>query len=221
MTPPALTHALVLSAILLSLGGCQTDAPHMIVADAQPPAASPTPTRSPTPANTPPAAQKISDLSASDLRDVLAELNKGHHDKMQLAWWVNAPLLRSADPVFKKFYKEQGDRQKELATELEAWAKLHHIDLTYRYTDDTFSKAQKIMEQRQEKTVRADNKEDFGRDMLIDEFQDYEFGISLITALLPSIHDPALQTYLQKNLHAQEAGDAQIQTFLKKYKFTG
>jgi hypothetical protein len=162
----------------------------------------------------------ISDLSASDLHDVLAELDKNHHDRMKLAFWVKTPF-RSADPVFKTFYKERGDAEKALADELESWAKSHHIDLTYHYGTDTFGKAQKIMEDRQEKVVRADGKEDFDRDMLIDELQDYEFGISLVTAFIPSVHDPALQTYLQKSLHSQEAASQQVQAFLKKFKYTG
>jgi hypothetical protein len=163
---------------------------------------------------------KISDLSASDLHDVLSELDKNHHDRMKLAFWVSTPL-RSADPAFKAFYKERGAAEKELANELEAWAKAHHVDLSYSYGTDTFGKAQKIMEDRQEKVVRADDKNDFGRDMLIDELQDYEFGISLVTALLPSVHDPALQAYLQKSLHSQEAASQQAQVFLKKFKYTG
>ncbi len=175
-----------------SLAACHTPVPHTTVIDPQPTAAPPpapqtTPAAPTTAAIKPPPAGAAAGttLAASDLRDVLAELDKGHHDKMQLGWWVNAPLLRSGDPVFKAFYKQMAAQQKDLAAELENWAKGRHMDLTYHYTDDTFSKAQKIMEGRQEKLVRGDNKENFDRDMLIDEIQDYEFTISLITALCP------------------------------------
>ncbi len=162
---------------------------------------------------------KISDLSDSDLRDVLAYLDKSHHDKMKLAFWVSTPLLRSADPVFKTFYEEQGKKQKDLADQLESYAKSRHIDITYHYGVNPFGQGQKIMEERQEKTVRADDKDNFGRDMLIDELQDYEFTISLITATLPHIQDPALKTYLETSLHTNEAADLQVKQLLKRYKF--
>lgn len=164
--------------------------------------------------------EKISDLSASDLHDVLSMLDNNHHDRMKLAFWVSTPF-RSADPAFKTFYKERGVAEKELANELESWAKAHHVNLTYSDGTDTFGKAQTIMAKRQEKLVRGDDKDDFDRDMLIDEWQDYEFGISLVTAFLPSVHDPLLQAYLQKSLHSQEAASQQILMLFKKFKYTG
>jgi hypothetical protein len=214
--------------VALTLGACQTtrSAAPVTAAETAPPKApastSPTPALSSVPAPPPSPAPngRISDLSAHDLQGVLAYLDKNHHDRMKLAFWVSTPL-RSVDLAFKTFYKERGAAEKELANELESWAKSHQIDITYHYAPTTFGQAQKIMEDRQEKVVRGDGKDDFNRDMLVDELQDYEFGISLVTAVLPSVHDPALLAYLQKSLHSQEAASQQIKMLFKQFKYAG
>ena len=216
--------------VALTLGACQTTGTSAPVATAEvAPSKTPVPTSPtaasdstplPAPIQTPAPSGKISDLSAHDLQGVLAYLDKNHHDRMKLAFWVSTPL-RSADPAFKTFYKERGAAEKELANELESWAKSHQIDITYHYAPTTFGQAQKIMEDRQEKVVRADGKDDFNRDMLVDELQDYEFGISLVTAFLPSVHDPALLAYLQKSLHSQEAASQQIKMLFKQFRYAG
>src|SRR5206468_6429016 len=114
-------------------------------------------------------AQASSPLAAgvtpSDLRDALAELDKGHHDKIKLAWYVSSPF-KSVAPAMRPFYKDMGTRQKELANEFEGWAKQHHIDLTYKYGSDPMGQGQKIMEETSEKEARALGQEDFDRTML-------------------------------------------------------
>jgi hypothetical protein len=159
-------------------------------------------------------------LSPSDLRTVLAELDKGHHDKMKLAWYVQSPF-KSINPAFMPFYHDMGVQQKELADELESWAKAHKIDLTYHYSDSPLGKAQKIMEDGSAKQARSDDTEDFERDMLINMRQDHQWNISVIEAVQPQIQDAALKAYLEKNLHVQEDSLVAINALLKKYKFTG
>ena len=78
--------------------------------------------------------------------------------------------------------------------------------------------AQQILEARQEKLVRGDATPDFVRDTLMQMYDDYEWQISLIQALLPSVKDPQLKAYLQKSLQIHEAGSAQLNGLLKRYK---
>lgn len=139
---------------------------------------------------------------------------------MKLAWYVTSPF-KSINPAFKPFYEDMAKRQKELATELEAWAKSHELDLTSRYTNDPMSQGQKIMEDRSEKEARSDNQQDFERDMLINMKQDFGWDTSLILALQKQVTEPALKTYLEKSLHAHEEGLVAVNVLLKKYKFAG
>jgi hypothetical protein len=200
-------------AMILLLAGCQTGAKSQ---PEEPPSMSSTPSSSPPPATQPVAGT----ISPSDLRDALAELDKGHHDKMKLAFWVSTPF-KSINPAFKPFYEEMGRSQKELAGELESWAKSHKVDLTYHYENGPMSQGQKIMEDRSEKEARADDKEDFERDMLINMKQDFGWNLSLILALQKRVTDPALASYLEKSRHVHEEGLATVKELLKKYKFSG
>ena len=97
-------------ATALLLGGCQTAArsqdEETSGAQSQPAATSDTQARA------------APSISPTDLRDALAELDKGHHDKMKLAFWVSTPF-KSVDPAFKPFYQNMGKQQQELAKELE------------------------------------------------------------------------------------------------------
>ncbi len=157
-------------------------------------------------------------VSATELRDVLADLGRAHGQKVQLAWWVSTPL-RPVSPQFVKFYENMGVQQKELQTELKGWAKTHQVDLTFHYTSDVYSEGQRIMEQRQEKMVRDDDQPNFERDNLMQMHQDYEWQVSLIRALLPSVKEAGLKAYLEKSLAVHEAGSKEIVGLLRGFKF--
>ncbi|HUO07228.1 MAG TPA: hypothetical protein VM008_02775 [Phycisphaerae bacterium] len=199
-------------ATLLFIGGCQTGARsegnETPVTQSQPAEASQT------------QASTAASMSTSDLRDALVELDKGHHDKMKLAFWVSTPF-KSVDPAFKPFYQNMAKQQKELAKELEDWAKAHHVNLTHRFSNEPLSQGQKIMEEDSEKRAKSENKEEFQLDMLINMRQDYGWNASLNKALLPRVTDPALKSYLEKSLKAHEDGLVEIRALLKKYKFEG
>jgi len=162
----------------------------------------------------------IADLPFDELRSVLADLARAHDQKAQLAWYVNTPILRSVNPAIKPFYQNMGKVHKELYGEITAWAKAHNIDLTYRFSNDTAGRAQKMMEDRQEKLVRGDDKQDFERDNLMQMYNDYEWQLAEIRALLPHVRDPALKAYLEKSLKAHESGSGEIVALLKRFKFS-
>jgi hypothetical protein len=199
-------------ATALLLGGCQTAARSQ---DEETPAAQSQPA-----ATGDSQSRAVASISPAELRDALAELDKGHHDKMKLAFWVSTPF-KSVDPVFKPFYQNMAKQQKELAKELEDWAKAHHVDLTYHYTDNPMSRGQKIMEEDSEKQARSENEEEFQQDMMINMRQDYGWDASLTKALLPRVTDPALKSYLEKSLKVHEDGLVEIRGLLKKYKLQG
>lgn len=171
------------------------------------------------PATMPAAAGTLSELSPSDLRDLLADFGNAHHDKVQLAWWASTPL-RPVDATFKPFFSEMGQRNKELLAELEAYAKARGFDLTYRYSNDLYGKAQKLMEDRQEKQIRGDDRSEFQRDILMQMYTDYEWRISQLKTFLPLVHDGALKAYVEKSLAMYEAGDREIVALLKHYKYS-
>src|SRR3954470_22077941 len=114
-------------AVLLMVGGCQQ----------MQCAATPAPAKM---AATEPATQAAStaaaaSISASDLRDILSDLAKGHDDDIKLSWWVSTPL-RPVDAPFKSFYTNMGVQHKELLSELKTWGKKHSVDLTFKYGTD-------------------------------------------------------------------------------------
>src|SRR4051812_34759366 len=113
----------------------------------------------------PVSANLFADIPTAELRDVLADLARAHEQKTQLAFYVSTPL-RTIDPQFKPFYTKMGEQQKALLTSLQSWAKENKIDLTYHHSTNTLGRAQKIMEDRQEKLVRGDDKSNFERDNL-------------------------------------------------------
>ena len=202
-------------AILAVLGGCQTGG-HQQQAMGDEPAGSP-PAEETAPSGGSAAAPGV---SAADLQTALAELDKGHHDKMKLAWYVSSPF-KSVTPAMRPFYKDMGTGQKELATELEDWAKEHHVDLTYHYGKDPMGQAQKIMEDASSKEATSVGQEDFERDMMMNMRQDYLWDASLDKSLLKRVTDPALKSYLEKSLKSHEEGLVAIRELLKKYKFEG
>lgn len=202
------------AAVLAMVVGCQTGGKREAMADDAPSVNGAAPGENGSGAAAAPG------VSASDLQDALAELDKGHHDKMKLAWYVSSPF-KSVAPAMRPFYKDMGTRQKELASELEGWAKKHGVDLTYHYGSDPMGQAQKIMEDDSEKEAKSAGKEDFDRDMLINMKQDYGWDASLDKALLQRVTDPALKSYLEKAEHTHEEGLVAINGLLKKYKFQG
>ncbi|HVX84223.1 MAG TPA: hypothetical protein VH253_05355 [Phycisphaerae bacterium] len=153
-----------------------------------------------------------------DLRDVLASLARAHQQKTELAFYTSTPL-RPVDEPFKQFFKTMGDVQGDLLKQLKHWAGEHHVDLTFHYSNDIEGRAQKFMEDRQEKVVRGDDKISFERDMMINMSTDYDWQISLLTETLPLATDPELRAYLQNSLRAHEEGSRQIRGLLSQYKF--
>jgi Domain of unknown function (DUF4142) len=167
--------------------------------------------------NTAPGA--VSTLSDADLRDVLADLAQAHNDKIELAFWVSTPL-RPVDEPFKPFFQRMGTENKELLGELTAWAKQHHVNLAYSYGKDFYGQAQKLMEERQEKQIRADDRAAFEREILLQMYTDYEWRISELETLLPMVRDAGLKDYAQKALSMYEAGDGEIAGLLRHYQFS-
>lgn len=166
----------------------------------------------------PPAgASAYADIPSGDLRDNLADMARAHDQKVQLAFYVSLPWV-GVDAPFRDFYTHMSEQQRDLGTQLRAWAKKHNIDLAFNFSDDTAGRAQKIMEARQEKVVRGDARPDFERDTLMQMSTDYEWQISLAQALLPKVHDEGLRAYLQKSLKIHEAGSAEITGLLKKFQ---
>ncbi len=162
----------------------------------------------------------VADFAPADLRDTLAGLARAHQQKVQLAFYVSTPL-RTIDAPFKPFYANMGKQQADLLKMITTWAKEHKIDLTFHYSPDIAGAALTIMEARQEKLVRGDSKEDFQRDMLMQMYNDYEWQISQLQALLPKVKDAGLKAYVQKSLQVHEAGSAETVALMKRYKFAG
>lgn len=164
----------------------------------------------------------VAEVPAEELRSVLSDLARAHEQKLQLAAWVAMPFVGPPVAVpIKPFYKQMGERQKDLLTQLQAVARSRHIDLTYHPSTDINGRALAIMEKRQEKLVRSDGAPDFDRDMLMQMYSDYEWQICLLQALLPTVKDPALRAYVEASLKVHEDGSAEIVGFLKKFKFAG
>jgi hypothetical protein len=169
-----------------------------------------------------PAAHPLADVPAAELRAVLSELARAHEQKGMLATWVALPLV--GPPVnasIRPFYGRMGPRQADLLKELRAIARERGIDLTYRPGTDTEGRAYALMEARQEKMVRAAGAADFDRDMLMQMYNDYEWQICLLQALLPRVKDSALRGYLERSLKVHEEGSAEIVSLLKRFKFAG
>ncbi len=153
-----------------------------------------------------------------DLRDVLSMLARAHQQKTELAFYTSTPL-RPVDQPFKQFFRNMGDVQGDLLKQLKRWAGEHHVDLTFHYSNDIEGRAQKFMEDRQEKVARGDDKLNFERDMIINMSTDYDWQISLLTETLPLATDPELRMYLQNSLRAHEEGSRELRALLVKYKF--
>jgi hypothetical protein len=154
----------------------------------------------------------------ADVRDVLSMLARAHSQKTELAFYTSTPL-RPVDPPFKAFFSNMGQVQGDLLRQLKKWASERKVDLSFHYSNDIEGRAQKFMEDRQEKAARGDDKEAFERDMLMNMYTDYEWQISLITETLPVVKDAELREYLQNSLRAHEAGSREIRGLLSKYKF--
>jgi len=163
-------------------------------------------------------AEALSTIKAEDLRDLLADMEKAHEDKIRLSGWAGTPFL----PVkgdFKPFFSEMSRQNKELSGELKKWAKEHQVDLTYKYSDDVDGRALRMMEDRQEKIIRGDDQANFERDILIEMFSDYEWHLCVVKSLLPAVKDRGLRDYLEKSEAMFERGSAEIRGLLKRYKF--
>lgn len=180
--------------LMLLLAACQT-APAPVVVQATP----------------------LADMPAAELRDVLSELANAHDQKLQLAGFLNLPLM-GVDAPFKDFFSNMNTQQRELKAQLHAWADTHHVDLTYHYGTDTMGRAVKIMEDRQGGTLQTLNTVDRERNALIQMYTDYDFRVSLLQALLPKVRDPALKAYVEKSVKIHEDGSTQLAVLLKRFK---
>jgi hypothetical protein len=151
------------------------------------------------------------------LRNILADMARSHDQKTQLAFYESMPWRRASEP-YHSFYVNMGKQQRELLNDLRGWADGRHVDLTFHFTPGAEGKARQILEARQEKLVRGDANPDFVRDTLMQMYDDYEWQISLIQALLPSAHDPNLKAYLQKSLQVHEDGSKQLVSLLQRFR---
>jgi len=154
----------------------------------------------------------------TELRTALATLANAHNDKIKLAFWTSTPL-RPIDAPFKPFFTNMATQNKQLLTDLQTWAKQNKIDLTYRPPPGIAGDAEKIMNDRQEKLVRSDDKTAFQHHILIQMYIDYESNLSLCQALLPTLTDPALKSYVEQTAHMYSIGSTEILALLARYKF--
>jgi len=164
----------------------------------------------------------LATISADELRSVLSDLARAHEQKLQLAAWVALPFV--GPPVnasIKPFYRRMGEQQLEMSKQLREIAKEHQIDLAFRAGTDVAGRAMAIMEKRQEKMVRADGVADFDRDMLMQMYNDYEWQICVLQALLPTVKDAGLRAYVEASLKVHEEGSAEIVGYLKRFKIAG
>jgi len=156
--------------------------------------------------------------NSTELRDILASLANSHNDKIKLALWTSTPF-RPVDAPFRPFFANMGTQNKQLLAELQDWAKQNNVDLTYRPPPGLAGVAEKIMNERQEKLVRGDDKAAFQHHILVQMYIDYENNLSLCQATLPTVNDSALKTYVEKAIQMYSDGSAEILAFLARYKF--
>ncbi len=152
------------------------------------------------------------------VRDMLAELEKGHSDKIQLAWFASLPF-KKLTPDVKEFAAQMGKDHKALRERLNAWAKKNDVSLKFSFGNDLFGKARKDLEKSQGNEVEVDGGDDFQRDFLILMSVDYLTQRSYIRTLLKQTVDPELTAYLNDSLAIHERDRAAIRTFLKHYKY--
>jgi hypothetical protein len=157
---------------------------------------------------------------SQEVRDALAILNRGHSQKMQLAFYATSPLLRNISPQAKPFFVRMGEVHEDLQRQLKKWASAHKVHLTFHYSNDLAGRAQKLMEDRQEKVIRSDSNEEFQRDILINMQMDHDWESSLISATLPMVQDRELRGYLENSLRAHESAAKEIRGLLEKYRFS-
>jgi hypothetical protein len=159
----------------------------------------------------------VASSAHENIRPALAELARAHDQKTQLAFYESLPWRKTPEP-FHSFYTNMGKVQADLLKQIRDWAASNHVDLTYSFPNDADGRAEKILEARQEKLIRGDDRADFTRDSLMQMFDDYEWQISLIEATLPNVHDERLKTYLQNSLKVHEDGSAQLHSLLQHFK---
>ncbi len=153
-----------------------------------------------------------------ELRDQLAELLKGHDDKVELAWYVSMPL-HTVDPAIHDFFKRLSQDQKRLRDELNAWAKQNHLNLKFKFSDDLAGKARKAMEDAQGDVLQKDNNADFQRDVLVMMDVDFAQQKALANVLLKVAPDDALRAYLNDSIKTHDAETHAVRDLLQRYKF--
>jgi len=169
----------------------------------------------PQPSTGPAATQTAIDLLT---RAALAELAKGHSDKMQLGWYASSPF-RHVDPAIKQFAQDMRTTQDDLHHKLKTWADAHRIDLAIHYNPaDPRDIARQAMEKQQGDSLQADSNIDFQRDVIILMYMYYQNQLSLIQALIPRIHDPELKAYLEQSQRVHTAALKSLRDLLGRYK---
>lgn len=153
-----------------------------------------------------------------DTRDMLADLAKGHQDKIQLAWYATS-IFRTLQPPVKEFAIHMGKEHKDLYERLKKWADKHAVSIKFSFGDDLYGKARKDMEKKQGDELQATKGGDFQHYFLMLMAVDYLSQEGFIKALLTVSPDPELAGYLQDSLKAHEQDRAQINQFLKQYKY--
>jgi hypothetical protein len=166
-----------------------------------------------------PEAGAYSDISPTELRDILAGLSRSHGQKTQLVFYLTLPWV-SVEPVVRPIFTNMGTVQADLDKQLQDWADSHKIDLFFRFTEDIAGQAQKKLEDEQGKIVTGDGRADLTRDALMQMYMDYQWQISVLQTLMPKVRDPQLRIYLQKSLKVHQDGGAEIRKMLQRFKIS-
>ena len=167
----------------------------------------------------PAAAGVYAEMAPGELREVLSGLARSHRQKTELSLYVKLPWT-GVDAPFRDIYASMGTVQADLNREIEAWAKGHDMDLTFQFSSDVQGQAQKMLEDRQQKVILADNRTDLTRDTLVQMYMDYEWQISLLQTLQPKVREAGLKAYVERSLKAHLEGSAEIVRMLKRYKWS-
>jgi len=156
---------------------------------------------------------------ANNPLSVLPDMDKAHKNKVDFAWYVTAPILRSVDPAVKVFATKMEADHKRLRGRLDEWAKKNRVDLTYAYAPGIEGTALKSMEKMQGDLVQADDNTTFQRDYLILTWTDLDWQRNLAMATIAKTQDADLKAYLQDSLDTQTREQAECRALLAKYKW--
>ncbi len=156
--------------------------------------------------------------TAAEIRKILPQLEKGHSDKLQLAWYIS--WFRSVNSPIAHFSQSMARHEGALQKQLQAWAHRHGVSLAYHYGHGVAGQAQKAMDHEQGNIVRSDSNAAFQRDFLVLMFTDYDWQEHLAAALIPyAKNHPQLERYLHAAVAYHKRGVKQLRFLLSKYHY--